>query len=114
MAGVGMGNMLINVMGMAVIFGFNGAIETLVSQAYGFGKFKLCGVFLNRGKSVVTAILIPIIVLFVYSDKILIAIGQNPDISIISKHYVVTLIPGCWAMAQFDALKKFLSAQTKN
>ncbi len=75
MAGVGMGNMLINVMGMAVIFGFNGAIETLVSQAYGFGKYKLCGVFLNRGKSVVTAILIPIIVLFVYSDKILIGIG---------------------------------------
>jgi Na+-driven multidrug efflux pump len=34
-AGVGMGNMLINVLAFAIMQGLNGAIETLNSQAYG-------------------------------------------------------------------------------
>jgi Na+-driven multidrug efflux pump len=34
-AGVGMGNMLINVLAFAVMQGINGALETLVSQSFG-------------------------------------------------------------------------------
>jgi len=34
-AGVGMGNMLINVLAFAPMQGLNGALETLISQAYG-------------------------------------------------------------------------------
>lgn len=34
-AGVGMGNMLINVLAFATMQGMNGALETLISQAYG-------------------------------------------------------------------------------
>ena len=35
LAGVGVGNMLINVLCFAIIQGLNGALETLVSQSYG-------------------------------------------------------------------------------
>ena len=35
LAGVGMGNMLINVLVFAVAQGLNGALETLVSQSFG-------------------------------------------------------------------------------
>jgi len=34
-AGVGMGNMLINVLAFAVFYGLNGALETLISSCYG-------------------------------------------------------------------------------
>ena len=37
-AGVGMGNMLINVLAFATMQGMNGALETLISQAYGASK----------------------------------------------------------------------------
>jgi Na+-driven multidrug efflux pump len=37
-AGVGMGNMLINVLAFAPIQGMNGALETLISQAFGASK----------------------------------------------------------------------------
>jgi len=37
-AGIGMGNMLINVLAFAIMQGLNGAIETLVSQSYGASK----------------------------------------------------------------------------
>lgn len=37
-AGVGMGNMLINVLAFATMQGMNGALETLISQAFGASK----------------------------------------------------------------------------
>ena len=85
-AGVGMGNMLINVLAFAVMQGINGALETLISQSYGASQSaangdayrvkmrKACGVFYNRGRFIVTIIMIPIALIFLYSDKILIAI----------------------------------------
>ena len=69
-----MGNMLINVLCFAVIQGLNGALETFVSQAFGAGKFEQCGVYLNRAKYVATLIMIPIIIIYIFSDKILIAL----------------------------------------
>ena len=41
---VGMGNMLVNVVCMAVCQGFNGTIETFVSQSFGGGNGRMCGV----------------------------------------------------------------------
>lgn len=75
LAGVGMGNMLINVVCFAIVFGLNGALETLVSQSYGAGKYEECGVFLNRGKVVGTLIMIPIFVIFGFSERLLVLAG---------------------------------------
>jgi hypothetical protein len=54
--------------------------------------------------------MVPLIILYAVSDKILIGIKQDVMVSIIARNYVVTLIPGIWAMGQFDATKKFLSS----
>ena len=111
LAGVGMGNMLINVLCFAVIQGLNGALETLVSQSFGAQKYEQCGIFLTRGKVVATILMVPIIILYLFSDKILIALEQDPAISEIAKRYCCILIPGIWAQSMFDATRKFLSAQ---
>ena len=106
-----MGNMLVNVLCFAVIQGLNGALETLVSQSYGAGKFEECGIFLNRGKIVASLVMIPIIIIYLLSDKILIGLDQDPVISKIAKRYCCIMIPGIWAQSMFDATRKFLSAQ---
>ena len=41
-AAVGMGNAIINMLGLAVIVGMNGALNTLVSQAAGGGNIAKC------------------------------------------------------------------------
>jgi len=110
LAGVGMGNMLINVLAFAVMQGLNGAIETFVSKEYGRKNYRACGLYLNRGKMVCTVIMIPIIVIFACSDKILVGIGQDAAISHIAKRYCCIMIPGVWAMGMFDATRKFLSS----
>ena len=122
LAGVGMGNMLINVLAYSIMQGLNGAIETLVSQSFGASNNEMksdryrtdmrkqCGLIFNRGRFVATSVMVPIIIIFALSDKILVGLGQNPEVSHISRDYVTILIPGVWALGQFDATKRFLSA----
>ena len=59
-AGVGMGNMIMNMIGMSVIIGINGALETLCSQSYGANNLRLCGIYLNRSRFVLLMCFIPI------------------------------------------------------
>jgi Na+-driven multidrug efflux pump len=62
-AGVGLGNMYINICCFSVFIGLNGAVLTLVSQAYGSGNYHKCGVFLNRGRVVSILAFIPITII---------------------------------------------------
>jgi len=121
-----MGNMLINVLAFAIMQGLNGALETLISRSYGLSndETKLqsfrtqmrrdCGILHNRGRFVVSCVMIPIMIIFIYSDRILVAIDQDASVAAIAKTYVCLMIPGVWAMGQFDSTKKFLSSQYKN
>jgi MATE family multidrug resistance protein len=69
-----------------------------------------CGIYYNRGRFVVSIMMIPLIVIFACSEKILIGIGQDPGVAKKAHTYCTVLIPGVWAMALFDATRKFLSA----
>jgi len=42
---VGLGNVVINFFGYAVVFGLNNAVGTFVSQAYGAKEYEICGVY---------------------------------------------------------------------
>jgi multidrug resistance protein, MATE family len=73
-----------------------------------------CGVLHNRGRFVVSVVMIPIIVIFAFSDTILVKLHQDAAVASIARTYVCLMIPGVWAMGQFDSTKKFLSSQYKN
>jgi MATE family multidrug resistance protein len=75
MAGVGMGNMIQNMLGLSFFIGLNGALETLCSQAAGNGELKLCGIYLNRGRLVILMSTVPIALILSSSETILVAIG---------------------------------------
>lgn len=121
-AGFGMGNMLINVLAFAVMQGLNGALESLVSVSYGASQTgsdpeyqremrRMCGLLHNRGRFVVTLVMVPLIIIYSLSDRILVGIGQDKEVAHVACIYVVIMLPGVWAMGQFDATKKFLSSQ---
>jgi Na+-driven multidrug efflux pump len=57
-------------------------------------------------------IIFPTVVLFLFADEILITLfQQNALISEMAIQYCIICMPGVWAMTQFDATKRFLSAQ---
>ena len=42
---------------------------------------ELCGVYLNRGRYILTLIFIPLSIILLKIEGLLIAVGQDPDVS---------------------------------
>ena len=80
-AGLGLGTSLLECLTLYIIMGMNGTQETLVSQAFGAGQMQICGVYLNRGRAINTAVYIPLAILLCFSKPILEALGQDPMVS---------------------------------
>jgi Na+-driven multidrug efflux pump len=58
--------------------GLNGAIATLVSQAFGGGNVRKCGVYLNRGRIISLVAFIPITIALLLCEQFMVAIGMDP------------------------------------
>ena len=110
LAGVGLGNMLLNVLVFAITMGLNGTIETFVAWSYGQGDTKMCGTHLNRARVVVSVAMIPVILTFLFMDKILISLQQDEEIARIARDYAVWTIPGWFCLVHFDCTKRFLQS----
>ena len=78
LAAVGLGNAIQNMIGISIIVGMNGALNSLVSQAGGAGNLDLCIMYLHRSKIVMTLCLIPIGILILNSESLLLVMGQDP------------------------------------
>jgi len=115
-----MGNIFISMMCVALFQGMNGALETLISQAIGASGFNSLGtkslavVYLNRGRILIFAAFIPVIVFLWNVDKALLALGQDPITSKYARDYIVVQIPGILMQAQFDCVMRYLSAYQKS
>ena len=76
-----MGNALQNMIGVSVILGVNGALNTLVSHAAGAGNIDLCLRYLRRCQIAMSLCFIPISAIVLNSTQILIAVGQDPVVA---------------------------------
>ena len=63
-AAVGLGNLFYYIQFVAVVLGMNTALSTFVSQSFGQGDLHMCGVYLNRGRVVITLIMPLIFITF--------------------------------------------------
>lgn len=75
MAGVGLGNMYVNIFSQSIFLGLNGAVATLVSQSYGSGNLRSCGVFLNKGWFITLVAFIPVFFILMQCERFLLAVG---------------------------------------
>ena len=76
-AGAGLGNATQNLLCLSIIYGLNQTVETLVSTAWGADEKELCGVYLNRGRFIMTLSFIPIIIILLNTKDLLISLGQS-------------------------------------
>ena len=81
MAGVGMANMYLNVLCISIIIGINSTLNTLVSQSYGLGDYRMCGVFHNRSRFVMTLIFIPLLAALLSTEAFFDFVGFDPEAS---------------------------------
>ena len=110
MAAVGLGSMLIQMILLTTCLGVNGTIETFVSQNYGAGLLKNCGMQLNRGFLIVSLVFLPLTIFMFFIDSVLIGLGQDPEISVIASKFIFCSLPGTYLYVLFDARKRFLQS----
>lgn len=110
MAGVGMANMYMNITCLSILFGINMTLNTVVSQAFGFGDYRMCGIYLNRARIIVSIIFVPLSLFLLQTERIFILVGFDRSASHYSQLYINLLIPGLYFMGILDSNRRFLNS----
>ena len=88
------------------------ALDTLASSAFTGSKNKHdLGILLQRAFVVLTAMYIPVAVLWAASEPVFRLLGQSEQLSRDSAKFLTCLIPGGLGYIYFETMKKYLQAQ---
>ena len=109
LAGLGLGTSVLECLTLYIIMGMNGALETLVAQAFGAGQLYLCGVYFNRARVINTVIFVPLLIILLFTKPILSALVQDDEVSEYARQYVFVNLPGVYFLGMFDLTKRFLN-----
>lgn len=90
----------------------SGALETLCGQAYGAEQYQKLGTYTYCSIINLIIICFPISLLWVFTEKILILIGQDPAISHVAYKYILCLIPALFAFAILQSLVRYFQTQS--
>lgn len=124
-SGVGLGNMIINLVGIQTVIGLNGALETLVPQYYGSiqncktkeekdAQLHMCGILLQRGRLLILATLLPILILFFQMKEILILLKQDSVVAGYAEQYLLAAFTKLAFFGFFDCQRRWLNGFGKN
>ncbi|XP_012476772.1 protein DETOXIFICATION 21 isoform X5 [Gossypium raimondii] len=100
--------------GNGVLIGMASALETLCGQAFGAKRYHMLGIYLQRSWLLLfltTSCLLP---LFIFTTKILIALGQDEKIAIVAGYIGHWFIFIMFSMIISLTCQMFLQSQSKN
>ncbi|KAL4568871.1 hypothetical protein LXL04_024488 [Taraxacum kok-saghyz] len=103
---------LTNVTGFSLLSGLVGGLETLCGQAYGAKQHNKIGVYTCSAIISLLLVSIPISVSWIFLDKFLILIHQDPQISHEARKYSLYLIPALFFGAIVKPLVRSLQSQS--
>ncbi|CAN1240141.1 Protein DETOXIFICATION 12 [Linum grandiflorum] len=103
---------LASVTGFSVILGMSSALETLCGQAFGAGQYRIVGTLTYTAIFCLLLVCIPLSILWIYMEKILVFVGQDPTISHEAGKFQMWLIPCLFAYAMAQPLVRYLQAQS--
>ncbi|XP_028751774.1 protein DETOXIFICATION 40 [Neltuma alba] len=112
LAAASLGNTGIQVFAYGLMLGMGSAVETLCGQAFGANKYEMLGVYLQRSVILLTLTGILLTIIYVFSEPILLFLGEPPRIASAAAVFVYGLIPQIFAYAVNFPIQKFLQAQS--
>ncbi|XP_044512213.1 protein DETOXIFICATION 9-like isoform X4 [Mangifera indica] len=112
LAGVSIATSFTSVTGFSFLFGMAGALETLCGQAYGAEQYQKLGTYTYCAIISLILVCFPISVLWLFTDKLLILIDQDPAIAKVAQKYSVCLIPNLFSYAVLQALIRYFQTQS--
>ncbi|XP_074364418.1 protein DETOXIFICATION 14-like [Apium graveolens] len=100
-----------NVTGFSVQYGMASALETLCGQAYGAKQYKKLSTYTYGAIIFLLSLCIPVAILWIYMEKLLILIRQDPLISQEAGRFSIWLIPALFSCAVLQPLVCYLQSQ---
>lgn len=92
--------------------GLSSALETLCGQAYGAKQYHLLGIYLQRAAFFLTVCAaVPIALIWLNMERILVAMGQDPEIAHAAHTYAFWLYPILILYSIFFPVIKFFQTQ---
>lgn len=102
------------VTGFMIALGGTTALDTLASSTFtGSSNKHDLGILLQRAFLVLGLLYVPIAIIWVFSEPIFRALGQDPELSYQASRFLTCLIPGGLGYIYFEIMKKYLQAQGK-
>ncbi|XP_042488412.1 protein DETOXIFICATION 16-like [Macadamia integrifolia] len=111
LSGASMATSFASVTGFSLLRGMGSAIETLCGQSYGAKQYHQLGVHMQRAMLVLMLVSIPLTFIWAYTGGILVALGQDPEISAEAGLYARYMIPSIFAYGLLQCQVRFLQSQ---
>ncbi|OKL59353.1 hypothetical protein UA08_05187 [Talaromyces atroroseus] len=108
---VSLASMTVSITGWAVYQGLATSLDTLCAQAYGSGRKELVGLQMQRMVFFLLVVTVPIATIWLFADRILVAIIPEAEVAILAGQYLKIVILGAPGYACFESGKRFLQAQ---
>ncbi|KAK1363634.1 Protein DETOXIFICATION [Heracleum sosnowskyi] len=112
LSGAAIATSLTNVTGFSLLLGMASALETLCGQAYGAEQYQMIGTYTCGAIISLLLVCIPVSILWIYTEELLIMIGQDPLISHEAGTYSIWLIPALFPYAILQLFIRFLLTQS--
>ncbi|XP_022759955.1 protein DETOXIFICATION 14-like [Durio zibethinus] len=112
LSGIALGFSFCTVTGFSFVFGIAGALETLCGQAYGAQQYQKLGTYTYCSMISLILVCIPICLVWIFMDKLLILMGQDPEIAMEAGKYAIWLIPALLAYPLLQSLIRYFQCQS--
>ncbi|KAJ7975179.1 Protein DETOXIFICATION [Quillaja saponaria] len=111
LSGASMASSFASVTGFSLLLGMASALDTLCGQAYGAKQYRTLGIHMQRAMFVILIVSIPLAIIWANTGRLLIALGQDPEISAEAGQYARFMIPSLFAYGLLQCLNRFLQTQ---
>ncbi|KAL8161295.1 hypothetical protein V2J09_012784 [Rumex salicifolius] len=102
---------LATITGLSVHLGMAGGLETLGGQAYGAQEYQKLGILTYTAMFSQILVSFPLAIVWLFMDKILVLLRQDPDIAREAGKFARRLIPSLFAHAFFQPLVRYFQMQ---
>ncbi|KAL2518948.1 MATE efflux family protein [Abeliophyllum distichum] len=103
---------LCGVTGFSFLLGMASALETLSGQAYGAQQYKRIGTQTYTAIFSLIIVCIPLSVLWIFLGKVLVFVGQDPQISHEAGKFTMWLVPALFGYATLQPLIRYFQMQS--
>uniref|UniRef100_A0A804UL49 Protein DETOXIFICATION n=1 Tax=Zea mays TaxID=4577 RepID=A0A804UL49_MAIZE len=97
-----------------ILLGMASALETLCGQSYGAKQYHMLGIYLQRSWIILSACAVVQLPVYLFTEPLLVALGQDPDISAVAGTVALWYIPVLFSFVWAFPLQMYLQAQIKN